>query len=177
MLCSYSFFPLHRQLPERLIYSHCLWYLGPVHSSRHSDTDTSLRHDHQSSIVLLTKPSAFGVTNRSPTEFSPLLIYVFFLPSCLSGPSFCVVVFFFFSGGLILFFLSLKFVMSEGSLLGTLIFTFYICHPLAVTHLLLPFLPNFLKRVAFSHCFHLPQLHSATQCNLGSVNQAPSKLL
>lgn len=54
----------------------------------------------------------------------------------------------------------LKVGVSEGSILGCLIFTFYMCHSLAVTHLLLPFLPNFLKRVAFSHCLHLINIHS-----------------
>lgn len=48
--CSYLSFPPHSQLSERLIYTHCLWYLGPIHSSSCINIDKSLHHDHQATL-------------------------------------------------------------------------------------------------------------------------------
>lgn len=80
--------------------------------------------------------------------------------------------------GLILFFLSLKVGVSEGSVLRSLIFTFYIWHPLAVTHLLLPFLPSFLKSRIRPPSPSLQHPFSpSAQLNLCSVLQTKSKLL
>lgn len=137
-----------------------IFQVTPILTSPFSMTTKAALHGH----FWLNLSAEFGITDHSLLEFSSVLIYpsVFF-PSYVSSPSF----FLSFYGLFLFLFLSLKVGVSEGSVLSPLI-----CHLLAVTHLLLPFLPNFLKSCiqplspSLQHPFN-----PSTECNLGSVLQ------
>lgn len=114
-------------LPEGFIHSHCLWCLGPVHSSSPTNTDMSLRCNHQSYIArpLLTEIfcSPWHYWPLSPWIFSSPDVSIFF-PSC----------FWYFLPSVtlwthLMFLLSPRTGVSEGSARSALVFTFRICHP------------------------------------------------